>query len=141
MKTKPPPSTSRATTAERLDAMEYLLGQALLALEADSAAQRDKAARLEAAISRLAPDALAPPSEEEQGDIPFTLDSLGAWVQICLRAAREHQAMTARQMVAIGELTDRVLALGSTLAPEPPLPIGPAARLALATATRRPAAG
>jgi hypothetical protein len=121
--------------------MEYLLGQALLALEADSAAQRDKAARLEAAINRLAPDALAPPSEEEQGDIPFTLDSLGAWVQTCLRAAREHQAMTARQMVAIGELTDRVLELGSALAPEPPPSIGPAAQLALSKAKRRPAAG
>lgn len=141
MKTKPPPSTRQATAAERLDAMEYLLGQALLAIEADSAAQRDKAARLEAALTRLAPGTLAPPGEEEQGDIPFTLDSLGAWVQTCLRAAREHQAMTARQMAAIGELTHRVLALGSALAPEPSPPAGPAARLALATAKRRPAAG
>lgn len=140
MKNKPPPSPRPATAAERLDAMEYLLGQALLALEGDSAAQRAKTARLEAAINQLAPGALAPPGEEEQGEIPFTLGSLGAWMQVCMRSAREHQAMTAQQMVAIGELTERVLTLGSALAPEPPVPIEPATRLALSKAKRRPAA-
>lgn len=140
MNTTPPPSTRRATAAERLDAMEYLLGQALLSLEIDSAAQRDKAARLEAAINRLAPGALAPPSEEEQGSTPFTLDSLGAWMQTCLSSARERHAMTARQMVAIGELTDRVLEIGPAPAPEATPPIGPAAQLALSKARRRPPA-
>lgn len=139
MKTKPPPSARQATAAERLEAMEYLLGQALLALEGDSAAQRSKSARMEAAINQLAPGKLAPPGEEEKDEIPFTLGSLGAWMQVCLRSAREHQEMTARQMVTIGELTERVLTLGLTLVPEPPVPIEPATRLALAKAKRRPA--
>lgn len=119
MKTTPPPDTKPTTTAERLEAMEFLLGQALLALEADCAAMRDKAARLEAALTQLAPRALKPPSEEEAHEIPFTLDTLGAWVQTCLRQAHEHQAMTARQMAAIEEATDRVLGLGEALHPTP----------------------
>jgi hypothetical protein len=123
---------------ERLQALEFLLGQALLTIESDSAAIRAKLDRIEAAVARIAPDKLAPPGEEEQDEIPFTLDFLGSWMQTCLERMRAHQSVTARQMVAIGELTDRVLSLGEHLSEPAPPEVGPTALNALEKAKRRP---
>lgn len=107
-----------STTEQRLEALEYFLGQALLALEADSVAMHARLDRLEAALQKTAPDALAPATEEEDSQ-PFTLQGLGQWMQTALRAMRSHQSVTAQQMVAIGEVADRVLGLGESLAHQP----------------------
>jgi|GEM_PF-3384028 len=132
-----PAPDSTPTTAERLEAMEYFLGQALLAIEADSAAMRAQLNRLEAVLQRLVPQAIETPTEEEDNDA-FTLDGLAQWMQTCLKHMRTHQSVTARQMVAIGQLADRVVALGATLTEASPPPIGPDAQAALDQAKRRP---
>ena len=122
---------------QRLEALEFFLGQTLLAMEADSVATHARLNRLEAALKKTAPGALAPATEEEDTE-PFTLDALGHWMQTALRAMRSHQSVTAQQMVAIGELTDRVLGLGESLAPEPPPAIAPAVHAAVEKAKRPP---
>ena len=122
---------------QRLEALEFLLGQALLALEADSVAMHAQLERLDAALKKAAPGALAPATEEEDSQ-PFTLQGLGQWMQTALRAMRAHQSVTAAQMVAIGEATTRVLGLGESLAPEPQPAITPAALAAVAKAKRLP---
>lgn len=123
---------------QRLEALEYFLGQALLALEADSVATHARLDRLEAALKKAAPGALAPATEEEDSQ-PFTLQGLGQWMQTALRAMRSHQSVTAQQMVAIGEVADRVLGLGESLAPEPqPQPAAAAAALAAVAKAKRP---
>lgn len=127
---------STPTTEQRLEALEFLLGQALLALEADSVAMHAQLDRLEAALKKAAPGALAPATEEDSQ--PFTLLGLGQWMQTALRAMRSHQSVTAAQMVAIGEAADRVLGLGESLAPEPQPAIAPAALAAVAKAKRPP---
>lgn len=133
--------TTQAPTAPalelRMEALEFLLGQTLLALEADSVATHTRLNRLEAALKKTAPGALAPATEEEDTE-PFTLQSLGDWMQTALRAMRSHRSVTAQQMVAIGELTDRVLGLGESLAPEPPPAIAPAVHAAVEKAKRPP---
>lgn len=127
------------TVEERLQAMEFFLGQALLTLEADSCAIWDKIEQLETAISGRPPKGATLAAEDaEHAQDRFTMDSLGAWMQLCARQMREHQAATARQLVAIGELTDRVLSLGEHLAQEEPPEAGPVLRAALARANRRP---
>ena len=120
---------------QRLEALEFLLGQALLALEADSVATHARLDRLEAALQKTAPGALAPATEEEDTQ-PFTLQGLGQWLQTALRAMRAHQSVTAAQMVAIGEATTRVLGLGESLAPAPQPAAAAAALAAVAKATR-----
>lgn len=127
------------TTDERLEAMEYFLGQALLALEADSQAVRARLDRLEQALVSATPGKVPPPSNDDENNPAFTMDALGNWIQICLQRMRTHQAATARQMVAIGELTERVIGLGASLTPEAPPPIGPAAQAAMEKAKRPPA--
>ncbi len=122
---------------QRLEALEYFLGQALLALEADSVAMHAQLDRLEAALKKAAPGALAPATEEEDSQ-PFTLLGLGQWMQTALRAMRTHQSVTAAQMVAIGEATTRVLGLGESLAPEPQPAAAAAALAAVAKAKRLP---
>ena len=131
------PTPSAPTTEQRLEALEFLLGQTLLALEADSVATHARLDRLEAALKKTAPGALAPATEEEDSQ-PFTLQALGHWMQTALRAMRAHQSVTAAQMVAIGEATTRVLGLGESLAPEPQPAIAPAALAAVAKAKRLP---
>lgn len=118
---------------QRLEALEFFVGQALLALEADSVAMHARLDRLEAALKKAAPGALAPATEEEDTQ-PFTLQGLGQWMQTALRAMRAHQSVTAAQMVAIGEAADRVLGLGESLAPEPQPAIAPAVHAAVAKA-------
>lgn len=126
------------TADERLDALEFFLGNALLDIECDNVAIHDHLARLDAAINAIAPGKLAPPTEEEEDHEPFTLDSLGSGIQFCVQAMRRHKSVKARQMVAIGELTTRVLNLGSDLTPETPPAIGPDALSALRKAKRQP---
>ena len=128
---------STPTHDQRLEALEFLFGQALLALEADSVATHARLDRLEAALKKAAPGALAPATEEESTQ-PFTLQSLGDWMQTALRAMRSHRSVTAQQMVAIGETTDRVLGLGESLAPESPPAIAPAVHAAVQKAKRPP---
>lgn len=113
------------TPAEQLQALEFLIGQALLSIEADNASLRARLDRMQAAIQRIAPDKIEPAGEEEEHETPFTLDSLGAWMQLCLERMRAHQSVTARQMVAIGEATDRVLSLGQHLSEPAPTAVGP----------------
>jgi hypothetical protein len=138
-KTPTPPTTTPATTEERLEAIEFLLSQTLLALEADSAAIHAQLARLQAAIHKAAPGAMPQPSSDDDESNPaFTMDALGQWVQTCLERMRAHQAATARQMVAIGELTERVLGLGLDPDAAHP-PIGQAAQAAMEKAKRPPA--
>lgn len=124
------------TPAEKIEALEFLLGQALLAIEADNSAIRARLDRLEAALQRIAPGQIAPYSKDEQLDDPFTLDSLGAWMQLCLERMRAHQAVTSRQMVAIGETTERVLSLGQHLSEPAPPEVGPTALGAIEKAKR-----
>lgn len=137
----PPAATTPPTTDERLEAMEYFLGQTLLSLEADSEAIRARLDRLEQALTNAAPGKVLPPTNEEENNPAFTMDALASWMQLCLQRMRTHQAATARQMVAIGELTDRVLGLGQSLAPDVPPPIGPAAQAAMEKAKRPPQRG
>lgn len=125
------------TPAEQQQALEYLLGQILLGIEADSTAIRARLQRLEDAINRIAPNSLAPPGEEEEYDTPFTLDSLGGYMQTCLERMRAHQSVRAGQMVAIGQLTERVLSLGEHLSEPAPPEVGEAARNAISQARRR----
>lgn len=105
------------TPHERIDALEYVLGHALLALEADNAAKAARIDRLERALKQAAPEALPPPAEDES-DEPFTLDSLERWMGLCLQAMRTHQSLPARQIVAIGDTATRVLGLGDALGQE-----------------------
>ena len=131
------PTPSAPTTEQRMEALEFFVGQALLALEADSVATHARLDRLEAALKMTVPGALAPATEEESTQ-PFTLQALGDWMQTALRAMRSHQSVTAQQMVAIGETTTRVLGLGESLAPEPQPVIAPAVHAAVAKAKRPP---
>lgn len=131
------PTPSAPTTEQRMEALEFFVGQALLALEADSVATHARLDRLEAALKMTVPGALAPATEEESTQ-PFTLQALGDWMQTALRAMRSHQSVTAQQMVAIGETTTRVLCLGESLAPEPQPAIAPAVHAAVAKAKRPP---
>lgn len=125
------------TPEEQQEALEYLLGQIILGIEADSTAIRAKLQRLEDAINRIAPSSLAPPGEEDEYDTPFTLESLGAHMQTCLERMRSSRSATARQMVAIGQLTERVLDLVVfPQQPEPPA-VGETARNAISRAQRR----
>ena len=133
MKT-PAPSNPPPSPEERLEAMEYLLGQTLLALESDSAGIRAKLKRLEAALNAIAPGKVPPATDQDEGNNPFTMDSLGEWMQTCTERMRHHKAVTTRQLVAIGETTARVLELGASLTPEPAPAIGQAALAALAKA-------
>lgn len=126
-----------STTEQRLEALEFFLGQALLALEADSVAMHARLDRLEAALKMAAPGALAPATQEEDSQ-PFTLQGLGQWMQTALRAMRSHQSVTAQQLVAIGDVADRVLGLGESLAHEPQPAIAPAVHAAVAKAKRPP---
>ena len=122
---------------QRLEALEFLLGQALLALEADSVATHARLDRIEAALKKAAPGALAPATEEEATQ-PFTLQALGDWMQTALRAMRAHQSVTAQQMQAIAETTTRVLGLGESLAPAPQPAAAPAVHAGAAKAKRPP---
>lgn len=137
--TPTPPATTPTTTEERLEAIEFLLSQALLALEADSAAIHTTLERLQTAITKAAPGAMPQAGNNSDESNPaFTTDALGQWVQTCLERMRAHQSATARQMVAIGELTERVLGLGLDADAAQP-PIGPAAQAAMEKAKRPPA--
>ena len=129
---------STPTHDQRLEALEFLLGQALLALEADSVATHARLDRIEAALKMAAPGALAPATEEEEDTQPFTLQALGDWMQTALRAMRAHQSVTAQQMVAIGETTTRVLCLGESLAPAPQPAAAPAVHAGAVKAKRPP---
>ena len=134
---KPAP-VSPPTADERMEAMEYLLGQILLALETDSFAIHERLARLESAIEKMAPGRLPPLSEESAGTDAFSMDALSDWVVFSLERMRSHRSASARQMVAIGELTARVIGLGESLTQEPPPAIGPDAHAALEKAKRPP---
>ena len=135
----PTPSPHIPPTAdERLEAMEYLLGQILLSLEADSILLHQRIARLEAAVAKIAPGTLAPLPLEHQDPQPFTMNDLGDWMQTALLAMRSHRSVSARQMVAIGELTTRVLDLGESLVPEQPPEITSAVQIAVEKAKRPP---
>ncbi len=137
------PNTT-ATAEERLDAMEFFVGQLLIALEAESESQRARLARLESVIDAMLPGTLARLTAQEAADgedTPFTVESFGRWMQICIGRMRAHGSASARQMVAIGELTTRILdeADGPTAAQEPA--IGRDALAALAKAKRPPSPG
>ena len=132
------PDTS-PTTDERLEALEFLLGQTLLALEADSHTLHERIGRLEKVLTRTSPNALPPLSEEAECSEPFTMNGLGEWMQISLERMRAHRSVSARQMVAIGEVTARVLDLGESPAQEPPPAISTDAIAALERAKHRPA--
>ncbi|RYF60736.1 MAG: hypothetical protein EOO27_04760 [Comamonadaceae bacterium] len=125
------------TNAERLDAMEFLLGQMALQIEADSTAIRAQLHRLHGAIERSTPQALCAPQEEEDAE-PFTVGGLCSWVQTCVERMHAHQSATARQMLAIGEVTMRVTALGELLGPPVPLDIAAAAHALVERAQHRP---
>lgn len=136
MNTPERPSTT-PTVEERLEAMEYFLGQLLLSIEVDSTAIRAHMQRLESAIVHTAQLPLSAPSEEEEVP-PLTVESVSSWMQLCVERMRAHQSVSARRMVAIGELVTRVASLGATLAEEPPPPIGADAQAAIGKAQRPP---
>lgn len=136
-----PAPSAPPTTDDRLEAMEYLLGQTLLALEADSVTLHERIGRLEAAIDKIAPGSLPALSEEHENTTPFTMNDLGDWMQMSLERMRSHQSVSARQMVAIGELTARVLDLGESLVPELPPAISADVHAAVEKAKRPPAQG
>jgi hypothetical protein len=129
------------TVEERLEAMEFLLGQALLLTEAESVTVRARLARLERAVRRTAPGAIHEPGPDDDdfdmAAMAFTLASLGDWMQTCLSRMRQTHSVSAQQMVAIGQTTDRVLGLGSSLREDSPPPIEPAVRAALDRVRRR----
>lgn len=58
-------------------------------------------------------------------------------MQTCLERMRAHQSVRASQMVAIGQLTERVLSLGEHLSEPAPPEVGEAARNAISQARRR----
>lgn len=118
-------------------ALEYLLGQILWSIETDSIGVRAQLQRLEDAVKRIAPARLAQPGEEEECSTPFTLDSLGAHMQACLERMRAHQHTRAQQMVAIGQLTERVLLLGGLQLEAAPPEAGETAQRAPDQAARR----
>lgn len=128
------PSTT-PTVEERLEAMEYFLGQLMLSIEVDSTAIRAHVQRLESAILHTAQLPISAPTEDEEVE-PFTVDSFCAWMQLTVERMRAHQAVSARQMVAIGELVTRVASLGASLGEEPPPAIGADAQAAIGKAQR-----
>ena len=128
-----------STVEERLQAMEYVLGQMLLLAETESVSVRAHLQRLESAISHTLQVPLPTPTEEEDAR-PLTVDAFCAWMQICLERMRAHQSASARQMVAIGELTMRIGSLGGHLSEDLPPAIGQDALAALAKAKRQPPA-
>lgn len=133
------PTDTPLSIAERLDALEYVIGHALLALEADSVAKAERIQMLESIIRNAAPHAL-PPETAAEADEAFTLDSLQQWVGACLQAMRNHQSLPVRQIVAIGDTATRVLGLGDQLAPLAPADASTraAAHAALQKAQHRP---
>ena len=116
--TEPKPPSTTPTAEERLDAMEFLLGEFMAHMELESIASRARAQRLEAALRKIAPQTLAAAGEEEDVE-PFTVDGLASWMQMCVERMRAHQATTARFQVALGEL---VLAVTGNVQPADELP-------------------
>lgn len=117
-------ATSPPTMSERLDAMEFVLGQMALLIEADHTAMQAQLYRLHTAVQAAAPMALPPPSAEE-GCEPFTVAALSDWLGLCVERMQAHQAATARQVAAIAQTAARLAGLGESL--ETPVPPGIAA--------------
>lgn len=132
------PSTP-STVEERLQAMEYVLGQMLFLAEVESIAVRTHLQRLESAITHTLQVPLPSPTDEEDAE-PLTMDSFCAWIQTSLERMRAHQSVSARKMVAIGELTMRVRNLGAHLSEDLPPAIGQDVLAALEKAKRPPPA-
>lgn len=126
---------SPPTCTERLDAMEFVLGQMALLIEADHFAMRAQLYRLQAAIHKAAPGALIPPGEEE-GCEPFTVAALSDWVQGCVERMAAHQAATVRHRAAIAAAAHRLAGLGEDMETPVPPEIAAVARAAVETARR-----
>lgn len=105
---------STTTTEDRLQALEFVLGQALLLTEAASVAQAQRIKRLEARFAQL-----EPLPDDAQNEPPFTLDGLATWLTTCVQRMQEHQSVTPRLQAAISEASARVLSLGESLDPKP----------------------
>lgn len=103
--------------AERIEALEYVLGQALFALEADSLATHARLNRLEEAVALIAPGAIGQLQEEDEQE-PFSMDGLASMVQVCLGAMHRHQSVSDQKIAAIADATGRILSLGKHLSAE-----------------------
>ncbi|WP_295542295.1 hypothetical protein [uncultured Pseudacidovorax sp.] len=96
MSTDTPQHDSNAPTAEdRLDALEFVVGQLALSVEVECAALR---AHLGAPVARSAD------ATDEDGDAePFTVDGLRKWLEFCVQRMEAHQSASAALRAAISQ--------------------------------------
>ncbi len=94
MSTDTPQHDSNAPTAEdRLDALEFVVGQLALAVEVECATLR---AHLGAPVARSAD------ATDEDGDAePLTADGLRRWLEFCVQRMEAHQSASAGLRAAI----------------------------------------
>lgn len=94
MSTDTPQHDSNAPTVEdRLDALEFVVGQLALSVEVECAALR---AHLGAPVARSAQ------ATDEDGDAePFTVDGLRKWLEFCVQRMEAHQSASTALRAAI----------------------------------------
>lgn len=94
MSTDTPQHDSNAPTVEdRLDALEFVVGQLALSVEVECAALR---AHLGAPVARSAD------ATDEDGDAePFTVDGLRKWLEFCVQRMEAHQSASTALRAAI----------------------------------------
>ena len=94
MSTDTPQHDSNAPTVEdRLEALEFVVGQLALSVEVECAALR---AHLGAPVARSAD------ATDEDGDAePFTVDGLRKWLEFCVQRMEAHQSASAGLRAAI----------------------------------------
>ncbi|WP_295545406.1 hypothetical protein [uncultured Pseudacidovorax sp.] len=107
MSTDTPQHDSNAPTVEdRLEALEFVVGQLALSVEVECAALRAHLA---------APVAHSAEATDEDGDAePFTVDGLRKWLEFCVQRMETHQSASAGLRAAIARAARGMLGTGGT---------------------------
>ena len=106
MSTDTPQHDSNAPTVEdRLEALEFVVGQLALSVEVECAALR---ARLGAPVARSAD------ATDQDGDAePFTVDGLRKWLEFCVQRMEAHGSASKALQMAIQRSAHSVCNLGA----------------------------
>ena len=108
MSTDTPQHDSNAPTVEdRLEALEFVVGQLALSVEVECAALR---AHLGAPVARSA-DA----TDEDEDAEPFTVDGLRKWLEFCVQRMEAHDSASKALQLAIQQSTRSVCSFGAPL--------------------------
>lgn len=92
------------TVLDRLDALEFVIGQLALAIEADSA---DMRARL--------PSHPTNAGCEDSNAEPFTVDGFRGWLELCVQRMEAHKSAPALLRAAIAQAARDIAALSERI--------------------------